>query len=78
MIIQRFSTKMTVKKVCYFYSFLLFLSFHDNMPEKSVFEHKLFYFVYNMYVRLVSEKCMTQLGRKYIFILINRTVAIDR
>ena len=41
-----------------------FLSFHDNMLEKSVFNlNTNFYFVYNIYI---SEKCMTQMGREYI------------
>ena len=33
------------------------------MLEKSVFLNKDFYFVYNIYI---SEKCLTQMGRKYI------------
>jgi hypothetical protein len=38
---QRFSTKWSIKKVCYFTFLYFFLSFHDNMLEKSVFKHKM-------------------------------------
>jgi hypothetical protein len=52
---QRFSTKRTMKKVCYFY---IFSCRFTIICLKKVFLNTNFYFVYNIYI---SEKCMTQM-----------------
>jgi hypothetical protein len=60
---QRFSTKKTMKKVCYFYIYLCFSCRFTIICLKKVFLNTNFYFVYNIYI---SEKCMTQMDREYI------------